>query len=64
MIIGIVFIVWGSLWLLQELGYIPADLHFFWPIILIAIGLSILLGRKRRSRFDFWWCEPQDKEKK
>ena len=42
---GYIFILVGVGWILQYYGVIPKDLEFFWPVIFIAIGLSILFGK-------------------
>jgi len=48
---GILFITIGVGWILQYYGIIPGDFDFFWPVIFIVLGLSILLGKRRR-----WDC--------
>lgn len=45
---GIIFIVIGVAWLLQSLGFIPESVNWFWPAILIAIGISILFGDNKK----------------
>jgi len=52
MLIGIVFVVFGILFLLQSLGYITYDFWgIFWPVVLIAIGLKIAMKRGK-----YHWC--------
>jgi cytochrome c oxidase subunit IV len=52
MLIGIVLVVFGILFLLQNLGYITYDFGgMFWPLVLIAIGLKISMKRGKNH-----WC--------
>ena len=66
MILGIILIVIGVVFLLQNLGYISEGAwSIIWPAILIIIGIAIFLKR-RNSRF-FWeerfgWRKKQIKE--
>jgi energy-converting hydrogenase Eha subunit C len=55
MIAAIALIIIGSLLLLSNLGYLKianvAELvHTWWPLILIAVGISMFLNRWRRNR--------------
>lgn len=47
--IGILLIVLGSMFLLDSLGVM--EFHYvirkFWPVVLIAIGIGILMRRSR-----------------
>ena len=62
MFFGILFLIIGIGWILQYYGYIPADMDFFWPVIFIVIGLSIIFGRKRGwDCCNFW--DKNDKKK-
>ncbi|OIP23375.1 hypothetical protein COX95_01015 [bacterium CG_4_10_14_0_2_um_filter_33_32] len=54
MFIGLILIFWGGVWLAQEFGFIPADLHIFWSILLIAIGISIMFKKRNTCLCDFW----------
>jgi len=66
MIIGLILIIIGLVFLLQNLGYISEGAwSIIWPAILIVIGLGILL--KKRDRGFFWeerfgWREKKEKE--
>ncbi len=43
MIIGIFLILIGTFWVLSNIGIITADIsQFFWPTVLIALGIEIL----------------------
>ncbi len=45
---GIALIVVGGLFLAHNLGYIHVgDLWEFWPLILIAIGVRLVLNRRK-----------------
>ena len=53
MILGLILIIIGIVFLLQNLGYISgAAWSIIWPAILIVIGIAILL--KRRNHGFFW----------
>jgi hypothetical protein len=49
---GVIIIIAGSLLLLDRLGLLPAGFNaIFWPLVLIALGVSFLLGPAfRRSQ--------------
>lgn len=52
-------ILMGVYFLLSNLGYIPSVTgSLFWPLLLIAIGLSMLFKKK-----DGGWCCPPWKKK-
>lgn len=46
---GLVLIAWGGLLLLRELGVLDPTLRVmdFWPLVVIGLGLSIAVGRRR-----------------
>ncbi len=46
---GLVLIAWGGLLLLRELGVLNPALRAidFWPLVIIGLGLSITVGRRR-----------------
>lgn len=46
---GLVLITWGGLLLLRELGILDPALRAmdFWPLVIIGLGLSIAVGRRR-----------------
>lgn len=46
---GGALLVIGVILLLRTLGYIPADLDLWWPVILILIGLAIVFNRARAT---------------
>jgi len=51
MFMGTLLILLGILFLLKNLGILSGNLwDVFWPLILIALGLSILLKREKGSR--------------
>ena len=44
MVFGLILILLGALFLLQNLGILTQDVwEIFWPIVIIAIGLSLLI---------------------
>lgn len=49
---GVIFILAGSLMLLQGFGILPENVELFWPILLIALGVSIIF--KRKNCCEFW----------
>lgn len=52
---GIIFLTLGLLGLGQQFGYIATNLDLFWPVTFIAIGLSILFGKKGRKYHGIPW---------
>jgi len=67
MLIGLILIIIGIGFLLQNLGYIEEGVwRIIWPVILVVIGLWILFRRKRGEGF-FWeerfgWRKKEIKE--
>ena len=67
MFIGLVLVIVGLIFLLEQTGIITGSVwNYVWPCIVIALGLSMILGR---GRFGMRWrshgcCMPDDKEKK
>ena len=55
MIFGLILIIIGVVFLLQNLGYISEGAwSIIWPVILVVIGLGILSKRKEEG---FYWKE-------
>ena len=51
MFFGITIIIIGLIFLLKNTGLIVWDVWpILWPSLLIALGLSVLMGKKRRER--------------
>ncbi len=49
-------IVLGVAWLLRNLGILPGNFwDYFWPLLIIALGLSMLRHGFRGWRY---WCGP------
>ena len=49
---GVFFTLAGIGFLLESLGVWTVDLVYLWPVLLIGIGISFLLGRARQQRLD------------
>jgi hypothetical protein len=47
---GIVFTLVGALLLLREAGFPAPDPWALWPVLLVAVGFSMVLGTLRRTR--------------
>lgn len=50
LIAGLVFIILGVLFLLDNLGVFEVSFAVIWPIVLIGVGLALLLGGLGRRR--------------
>ncbi len=52
MLFGIIVLLLGVVFLLQNLGVLTASVWaIFWPALLILFGLSVMFRRKH-----CWWC--------
>ena len=51
-IAGVLFAAIGTGFLLENMGVWTLDLVYLWPLILIAVGISFLLGRARRIKIE------------
>jgi signal transduction histidine kinase len=49
---GVVFTLTGLGFLLESLGVWKVDLVYLWPVLLMGIGVSFLLGRVRQQRIE------------
>ena len=66
---GLILIIIGTVFLLQNLGYISEGAwSIIWPAMVIIIGLGVIFKKKDRGFFlarqnFYWpfWC-PKDKE--
>jgi len=57
MFIGLTLIVIGAIFLLQNLGYLTSDAwDVIWPLLLIILGLSMIIKRKRGWHGPWCWC--------
>lgn len=62
LIAGIILVIMGSFFLLDQLDMIPFfDFEKLWPVILIVVGLAILLTGKKNKPLEQWEAE-QKKE--
>ena len=68
MVFGLILVAVGIIALLVHAGILPGSVwDYTWPIIIILLGLSIILGRFFwRSRWSRWnhWGWPNDVDKK
>ena len=47
MFIGFVLVIAGVIFLLEKLGIVTGSIwSYVWPCLLVALGLSIILGKK------------------
>jgi uncharacterized membrane protein HdeD (DUF308 family) len=57
MVFGLILIAVGVIALLEKFNVITGDVwNYTWPVVLVIIGLSFILGRFRRRRW--WWGGP------
>lgn len=49
-ITGVVFIIFGTAALGESVGWWDVDIGRLWPLILVAIGVSMILSASRRDR--------------
>ena len=67
MFMGLALVLVGTIFLLEKLGIVSGSIWgYVWPCLIIALGLSIVLGK--RHWMMHWGshgcCTPDDKEKK
>ncbi len=65
MVFGAIIVAVGVIALLVKLDVLSGSVwEYTWPVILIIIGLSFILGRFRRRRW-WWFCSPpwEDRDK-
>lgn len=59
---GVVLIVVGVVFLLQNLGYVTGEVwNVIWPAFIILIGISMLLKKDKAIRFN---TKPVDESEK
>jgi hypothetical protein len=69
MVFGAIILAVGVIAILVQTGVVAGSIwDYTWPIILVIIGLSFIIGRFRRSRHWMWWGGPpwwgdRDKDK-
>lgn len=62
---GLILVLIGAFFLIDEFNIFPyIDIFRFWPIILIAIGLAILLKPAKADQWQEWNKQPWDKKVK
>ncbi len=47
---GVVFLLIGAIYFVEALGGWTVDAARIWPIVLIAVGVTVLFSDSRRSR--------------
>jgi len=52
--IGLLLIIIGAIWILDNQGFIEFELDVWWPLILIALGLIHLAQHRRLTDPGFW----------
>jgi drug/metabolite transporter (DMT)-like permease len=58
MVFGLILVAVGVIALLEKLNIFDGSVwNYTWPVILVIIGLSIVLGRFQRRRW-MWFCRP------
>lgn len=62
-IFGVVLIALGSIFLLDQFDFIPDwDFEKLWPIVLVAVGLTLLFGTKKQPWEKDGWHADKDKK--
>jgi hypothetical protein len=54
----IAILVLGLIYLASAMGYLPAEFHFLWPIIMIVVGLGGIVTSDREE----WMVYPGQKK--
>lgn len=63
MVFGLFLVFLGTLFLLQNLGFITADVwEIFWPLAIVAFGICIIFGRKKKHPWCCWHGEKGGKK--
>lgn len=61
---GLFLVVLGAFFLLDEMGLIKGDFWgYFWPLLLIIIGLNIMLKGKQKDNCFSFWCGNENHKK-
>lgn len=63
---GLILVILGILFLFEEMGIIQGDFWgYFWPVILIVVGLSLINKDKNKTDSCWcWFCKPKKSDKK
>ena len=63
--IGIIFVLVGAVSLLDNFGFLPGSFwEFFWPALLIIVGISLLCRSHCKGCCGKMWCMCADCKKK
>ncbi len=49
MVIGIILVLVGGLLLLEKLGFLQSTFEFFWPSLMLVLGLILIWRSKLRK---------------
>lgn len=62
---GLILVILGVLFLLQQMGIISGDFWgYFWAIVLIVVGFGIMNKDKKKDENWCWWCTSKKHDKK
>lgn len=62
---GLFLIVLGTFLLMEKLGLIQGDFWgYFWPLLIIVIGLNMMTKDKKQQNCFSFWCGDHDHHKK
>lgn len=62
---GIVLIVVGVVFLLQNLGYVTGEVwNVIWPAFIVLLGISMLLKKDRKAAMNMNETDESEKTKK
>lgn len=60
---GLVLVILGILFLLEAMGIIAGSFwSYFWPVILIVVGLNFMSKEKKEGGHCCFWCKPKKKD--
>jgi len=54
-LVGAFLAIMGFFWLSKKAGWIPAHMHdasLFWPIVVLAVGVMLLVSRHARAKHE------------
>lgn len=56
LVFGLLFIIFGAIFLLDEFGFVPYwfEVYKLWPLVFIVPGILMILNANKRSRKEEW----------